>query len=68
MEKKLIKSIDKSNMFEVLKDFPLQVKDALRIAGKYKLHNFNTKGIKNVIISGLGGSAIGGDLFRSYTI
>ena len=67
MEKKLIKSIDKSNMFEVLKDFPLQVKDALRIANKYKLHNFNTKGIKNVIISGLGGSAIGGDLFRSFT-
>jgi len=67
MEKRLIKKIDKNNMFDVLKAFPLQVKDALKIAGKYNLKNFNRKGIKNVIISGLGGSAIGGDLFRSYT-
>jgi glucose/mannose-6-phosphate isomerase len=67
MEKKLIKKYDKSNMFDVLKNFHLQVKDALRIAGKYNTKNFNTKGIKNIIITGLGGSAIGGDLFRSYT-
>jgi glucose/mannose-6-phosphate isomerase len=67
MEKKLIKRFDKSNMFDVLKDFHLQVKEALQIAGKYNLRNFNTKGIKNIIITGLGGSAIGGDLFRSYT-
>jgi glucose/mannose-6-phosphate isomerase len=67
MEKKLIKKIDKSNMFDVLKTFPLQVKNALKIAGKYDLKSFNKSGIKNIIISGLGGSAIGGDLFRSYT-
>jgi glucose/mannose-6-phosphate isomerase len=67
MEKKLIKKYDKSNMFDVLKNFHLQVKDALRIAGKYNTKNFNAKGIKNIIITGLGGSAIGGDLFRSYT-
>jgi glucose/mannose-6-phosphate isomerase len=67
MEKKLIRKFDKANMFDVLKDFPLQVKEALKIAGKYNLKSFKTKGIKNIIISGLGGSAIGGDLFRSYT-
>lgn len=67
MEKKLIRKFDKANMFDVLKDFPLQVKGALRIAEKYNLKSFNTKGINNIIISGLGGSAIGGDLFRSYT-
>lgn len=67
MDKKLIKNIDRSNMFDVLKDFHLQVNNALRIANKFKLQRFNTKGIKNIIISGLGGSAIGGDLVRSYT-
>jgi len=67
MEKKHIRKIDRGDMFRVLKDFPLQVKEALKIAGKYNLKSFKTKGINNVIISGLGGSAIGGDLFRSYT-
>lgn len=67
MEKRQINEFDKSRMFNVLKDFHLQVKDALRIANNFKLKNFNSKGIKNIIISGLGGSAIGGDLFRSYT-
>lgn len=67
MEKKIIKNIDKSNMYNVLRDFHLQVKDALGIIDKYKLNKFNTRGIKSVIISGLGGSAIGGDLFRSFT-
>lgn len=67
MEKKLIKKFDKSNMFDILKDFHLQVKKALQVAGKYNLKNFDSKGIRNIIITGLGGSAIGGDLFRSYT-
>ncbi len=67
MEKKIINAIDKSNMYNVLRDFHLQVKDALSIINKYKLKKFGSGEIKNVIISGLGGSAIGGDLFRSIT-
>ena len=67
MDKKIIKKIDKGNMFDVLKNFPLQVKEALRIAGRFNLRNFKTKGIENIVISGLGGSAIGGDLIRSFT-
>jgi len=67
MEKKLIRKFDRENMFDVLKDFPLQVKGALKIAEKYSLKGFKTKDIRNIIISGLGGSAIGGDLIRSYT-
>ncbi|MBI5402896.1 MAG: bifunctional phosphoglucose/phosphomannose isomerase [Ignavibacteriae bacterium] len=67
MDKKLIRKFDKENMFDVLNGFPLQVKEALKIAGKHDLKSFKKKGIGNIIISGLGGSAIGGDLFRSYT-
>ena len=60
-------SIDKSNMFDVLKNFPSQVDDALNIAGSVNLDLFDATGIRNIIIAGLGGSAIGGDLIRSYT-
>lgn len=67
MEKKIIKNIDKSNMYNVLRDFHVQVKDALDIINKYKLNKFSSRRIKSVIVSGLGGSAIGGDLFRSFT-
>ena len=67
MEKKIIKKFDKSNMFEVLKNFPEQVKEAVSISEKSDFKNFDKKGIKNIIITGLGGSAIGGDLIRSYT-
>ncbi len=60
-------SIDKSNMYDVLKNFPSQVEEALNIAGSVKLNSSDTKGINNIIIAGMGGSAIGGDLIRSYT-
>lgn len=66
MDKKLIRKFDRENMFDVLSGFPRQVKEALKIAVKYDLKSFKKKGIANIIISGLGGSAIGGDLFRSY--
>jgi glucose/mannose-6-phosphate isomerase len=62
-----IKKIDNSKMFDVLKNFPSQVEDAVNIAGKADLKKFDTKEINNIIITGLGGSAIGGDLIRSYT-
>lgn len=66
INKKIISRIDKQNMFSILCDFPLQVCNAVDIAGKVKTNKVNVKNIKNLIINGLGGSAIGGDLLRSY--
>ncbi|MBM3253743.1 MAG: bifunctional phosphoglucose/phosphomannose isomerase [Candidatus Omnitrophica bacterium] len=61
----LIKGIDKSNLLKHLLNFPQQCKEARAIGKLVKLPksymNYN-----NIVLSGLGGSAIGADLVRSY--
>ena len=60
-----IEEIDKSNMFAVLSDFPGQVKHAIEI-GK-NADGFRKKTVSNEFaILGMGGSAIGGDILKSY--
>ncbi|MFH1407175.1 MAG: bifunctional phosphoglucose/phosphomannose isomerase [Candidatus Omnitrophota bacterium] len=56
--------LDKSNMLGMLKNFPNQLKDAARRGEAIKLKRL--KGIDKIVFSGLGGSAIGADLLRSY--
>lgn len=61
----LIEKYDTSDMFSVLKNFPLQVKDACKI-GK-EAPNFKIKPeYPNFLVLGMGGSAIGGDILKSY--
>lgn len=62
---KTIKQIDRDNMLELLLDFPLQCKAAFDIAGHIKLP-FEKYTFSKIIFAGLGGSAIGADLVRSY--
>ncbi|MFH1640394.1 MAG: bifunctional phosphoglucose/phosphomannose isomerase [Candidatus Omnitrophota bacterium] len=62
---KNIKKIDKSNMLDLLLDFPLQFKVAQDLAEKAGIL-FEKKDFKKVAFCGLGGSAIGADLVRSY--
>ncbi|HEY3251067.1 MAG TPA: bifunctional phosphoglucose/phosphomannose isomerase, partial [Ignavibacteria bacterium] len=57
--------IDRSNMYDVLKGFDNQIKDAINIGMGVKIPQ-GYENINKIIISGLGGSAIGGDLLRSY--
>lgn len=57
--------IDKANMFALLRDFPLQIREALSIGEKAEIR-LRAKGIRSVVLCGLGGSAISGDLLRSY--
>lgn len=45
-----------------LKSFPDQIIDALSLASDISI----TKPIKNIVISGMGGSAIAGDILRDY--
>ena len=54
-------------MFDVLKNFHKQIKDAVQIAEKIDVTSIDTSGINNIVANGLGGSAIGGDFARSYT-
>jgi len=60
-----IKKFDKSNMLNLFLDFPLQCKQAYDIAKASPLLLKN-KEFTKIVFAGLGGSAIGGDLVRSY--
>ncbi len=60
------KKIDSRNMYGLIYEFPSQLRHALSIAGELPLPPFKISEIKNVVVTGMGGSAIGGDLARSY--
>ena len=60
-----IKKFDKSNMLNLLLDFPLQCKQAYDIAGISQVL-LEKKDFTKIVFAGLGGSAIGADLVRSY--
>jgi glucose/mannose-6-phosphate isomerase len=61
-----LKKIDSADMFSILKSFPEQVREAIHIGKTAPL--FNSKDVKkHIAILGMGGSAIGGDLLRSYS-
>lgn len=62
-EREKLKQLDKEGMFDLIYKLPEQCEEAVKIADSavkgLKFHN-----IVNVVISGMGGSAIGGDLTR----
>ena len=60
-----IRRIDPTAMYSWLSDFPGQVEEAVRIGTQSPLA-LNSKGVKSIVVTGMGGSAIGGDLVRSY--
>lgn len=60
-----MKKLDKSDMLGLLLDFPLQCKTAEDLAKGVKVL-FEGTGFNRIVFAGLGGSAIGADLVRSY--
>ena len=60
-----IRNYDKSDMFSKLVNFAQQVEEAVKIGEGVKV-NFSIKKINKIVLTGLGGSAIAGDLLRSY--
>jgi len=62
---KIIKQIDKADMLGLLLNFPLQCRDASRLTQDTKIL-FEKRNFTKIVFSGLGGSAIGADLARSY--
>ncbi len=61
---KLIKKYDSQNQFEVLKNSYKQIEFAWN--NSFSLKKINGRKISNIIIAGLGGSAISGDLMQNY--
>lgn len=60
-----IQMYDKSDMFDVLSRFGYQLEEAFNIGSGIEPPAF-LKEVNKIIITGLGGSAVGGDLLRSY--
>ncbi len=57
---------DRSNFIAFLKNFPHQIHTSLKLMKDFTA-DYDTAKIKNIIISGMGGSAISGDLLLGYT-
>jgi glucose/mannose-6-phosphate isomerase len=62
---KSIKGIDKSDMLGLLLDFPLQCKASVEIAARTEI-KLEKRDFEKIVFVGLGASAAGGDLIRSY--
>lgn len=63
-----VKKIDTANMANDLKAFSDQFKKAREIAGKFSIpEDWNDFKPKGIVLAGMGGSAMGGDLVRNYT-
>lgn len=60
-----VQRYDPASMRKLLADFPKQVEDAVRIGHDARVR-IPAGLVKNIVVTGLGGSAIGGDLLRSY--
>lgn len=54
--------LDSQNMLQAIKDFPKQCKEALTLPKGLSIPGK----ISNIVILGMGGSAIGGDLLKTY--
>ncbi len=65
-EKDLIEKLDPHRMYDLIWKFPSQLEDAFKIAESVDISKIDPAKIENVIVAGMGGSAIGGDLVRSY--
>lgn len=61
-----IRGLDPENMYNRIFDLPEQITEALNIGRGWKFDSSEFSDIKNITVIGMGGSAIGGDLVRTY--
>ena len=59
-----INKIDKSKMLEAVADFPNQIHSAKEIVNSSNLENIYK--VDNIVFTGMGGSAISGDILEAY--
>jgi len=61
-----VEKLDPSGMYAKIHDFPEQLIQAVDIGRQCDLGNMVAKDLHHIVVVGMGGSAIGGDLVRSY--
>jgi glucose/mannose-6-phosphate isomerase len=59
-----LRASDPADMYSAIRDFPRQIRTGVELGRSGPL--VDRTGIRQVLVLGMGGSAIGGDLFRSY--
>jgi glucose/mannose-6-phosphate isomerase len=62
MEEARIKEVDKENMHQVLKEFPIQIQKGWQLAENIKI----TDKISKIVVAGMGGSCLPGEILQSY--
>jgi glucose/mannose-6-phosphate isomerase len=62
-----INNLDKGKMLGLIMGLDEQCRRAKEIGLGFDVSGIDPKGIKNIVFTGLGGSAIGADLIRSFT-
>ena len=63
---KAIEKYDKSGMLKMLESFPQQCREAEKIGAGFSFEDSFKTRYENIVCTGLGGSAIGADIVRSY--
>ena len=61
-----LRALDPSNMYNTIFDLPEQMAKAQKMASGWNVPAAEFPDIRNVVVVGMGGSAIGGDLARTY--
>lgn len=61
-----IRAVDPGNMYNCIFDLPEQMENAIRIGTQANIRASDFTEIKNIVVVGMGGSAIGGDLARTF--
>jgi len=61
-----LQSVDPSGMYDKIYNFPEQLEEAMTIGQAIEPDLTYYKNIQNITVAGMGGSAIGGDLVRSW--
>ena len=61
-----LRALDPSNMYNTIFDLPEQMAKAQKMASGWNVPAEEFPDIRNVVVVGMGGSAIGGDLARTY--
>lgn len=63
-----IANVDSSGMYDLVKSFTRQLKEGKEITEKVNLPESLMEGISQVVVIGMGGSAIAGDLVRCFSL
>lgn len=58
--------LDPAGMYQDIFDFPHQLDESRKVSSSWDLDPDQFVGLQNIVLAGMGGSAIGGDLLRNY--